>query len=391
MMTPDVRLIRNEIKVKSYFHQVSPNNRNKSGLAMHASCASPFRTGLLPLDARLRICADLAIVMSDLERIMHIPDMVLSPSVALATGVVGTAGFSYGLRRLERQSGEKTVVLMGMMSAFLFAAQMVNFPVFPGVSGHLLGGLLASVLLGPWAGACAVGAVLIVQCLVFSDGGLTALGANFINMGLIGSIGGYAIYAAVRRLIGGRAGVLLGAMIAAWLSVILAAGAFAIELAAGGRNAFLPVLSWMALVHAVIGVGEAVITGIVVRFVLLTRPDLLYEAEESPLGRGARWGQVALAGLATSLAVAVFLAPFAYDRPDGLEHVGAKLGFLPAQAPALFQSWIPDYQLSMLGDHFRLATAIAGALGTIVVFAVGSVLAWTFAGRRRGGIGPDAA
>src|SRR3954470_14123287 len=109
---------------------------------------------------------------------MHIPDAVLSPPVGIATGVVGAAGFLYGLRRLERQSGEKTVVLMGMMAAFLFAAQMVNFPVLPGVSGHLLGGLLAAVLLGPWAGACAVGAVLIVQCMLFGDGGLTALGAN---------------------------------------------------------------------------------------------------------------------------------------------------------------------------------------------------------------------
>ena len=322
---------------------------------------------------------------------MHIPDMVLSPSVALATGVVGAAGFTYGLRRLERQSGEKTVVLMGMMSAFLFAAQMVNFPVFPGVSGHLLGGLLASVLLGPWAGACAVGAVLIVQCLVFSDGGLTSLGANFINMGLIGSIGGYAIYAAVRRLIGGRAGILLGAMIASWLSVILAAGAFAVELAAGGKNAFLPVLGWMALVHAVIGVGEAVITGVVVRFVLLTRPDLLFETENPPQAWTARWGQAALAGLATSLAIAIFLAPFAYDKPDGLEHVGGLLGFIPDQVPALLRGLFPNYQWTVLGDHFRLATAVAGATGTIVVFAVGSVLAWTFAGRRRGGIGPDAA
>lgn len=323
---------------------------------------------------------------------MHIPDVVLSPSVAAATGVVGAAGFAYGLRRLERESGEKTVVLMGMMAAFLFAAQMVNFPVFPGISGHLLGGLLASVLLGPWAGACAVGAVLIVQCLVFSDGGLTALGANFVNMGLIGSVGGYAIYAPIRRAIGGRRGVLLGAMIAAWLSVILAAGAFAVELSAGGRGVFLPVLGWMAMVHAAIGLGEALITGVVVRFVLLTRPDLIHHIDDSPSGSGAaaRWGQVAFAGLAMALGVAIFIAPFAWDSPDGLEHVASRFGFISENAPAFLKGLIPDYKLTAIGgDNFRIATAGAGAVGTIAVFAVGSILARSFAGRKPKGIGPD--
>ena len=322
---------------------------------------------------------------------MHIPDAVLSPSVAAATGIVGAAGFAYGLRRLERESGEKTVVLMGMMAAFLFAAQMVNFPVFPGVSGHLLGGLLASVLLGPWAGACSVGAVLIVQCLVFSDGGLTALGANFLNMGLIGAIGGYAIYAPIRRAIGGRRGVLLGAMIAAWLSVILAAGAFAVELSAGGREAFLPVLGWMAMIHAAIGLGEALITGVVVRFVLLTRPDLIHQPEAKGPTPVVRWGQVAFAGVAAALAVAVFLAPFASASPDGLEHVGARFGFLRENTPSFLRGLIPDYKFGLFGgEKFRIATALAGAVGTVGVFVVGSILARSFAGRKPKGIGPDA-
>src|SRR3954454_19792480 len=157
---------------------------------------------------------------------MHIPDAVLDPKVAAATGAVAAAGLLAGLRTLEKRLGERTTVLMGTMSAFVFAAQMVNFPLGP-FSGHLLGGVLSAVMLGPWAGAVVIGAVLIVQCLLFGDGGLTALGANFINMGLIGSVGGYAIYAPIRRAIGGRKGVLLGAMAAAWFSVILASGAFA--------------------------------------------------------------------------------------------------------------------------------------------------------------------
>src|SRR3954471_1026638 len=210
---------------------------------------------------------------------MHIPDGVLAPEVAALTGVAAAAGFGYGLRRLERGLGERTTVLMGIMSAFVFAAQMVKFPVAPGVAGHLLGGVLAAVMLGPWAGAVVIAAVLIVQCFLFGDGGLTALGANFVNMGLIGSVGGYAIYAPIRRWIGGRRGILIGAMAASWFAVLLAAGACTIELSIlGQRRQFFGVLSWMALVHAAIGLGEALITGLVVRFILLTRPDLINPA-----------------------------------------------------------------------------------------------------------------
>ena len=131
---------------------------------------------------------------------MHIPDAVLSPAVAAATSVVAAGGLAVCLWKLKHHLAERTPVLMGVMSAFVFAAQMVNFPLYPlPISGHLLGGVLSAVLLGPWAGAVVIAAVLIVQCLLFGDGGVTALGANFVNMGLIGSIGGYAIYAPLRR------------------------------------------------------------------------------------------------------------------------------------------------------------------------------------------------
>src|SRR5262249_31829328 len=167
---------------------------------------------------------------------MHLPDAVLDPRVAAATYAAGGAGLVYCLRAVERQFRDRTTSVMGMMSAFIFAAQMVNFPVGPGVSGHLLGGVLAAVMLGPWAGATVIAAVLIVQCFLFGDGGLTALGANFVNMGLIGSVVGYAIYAPIRRKIGGRRGILIGAMTAAWFTVLLAAGACAIELSISGRR-----------------------------------------------------------------------------------------------------------------------------------------------------------
>jgi cobalt/nickel transport system permease protein len=322
--------------------------------------------------------------------------------VAAATGTLAVAGMFVGLRRLERLLGERTTVLMGTMSAFVFAAQMVNFPVGPlPISGHLLGGVLSAVMLGPWAGAVVIGAVLIVQCLLFGDGGLTALGANFVNMGLIGAIGGYAIYAPIRRGIGGRPGVLIGGMIAAWFSVLLASGAFAIELAAStaGRGAdFFRVLSWMALVHSGIGLGEALITGLVLRFVLLTRPDLVYEPEaleaggDLPAAPASGWGQITLAGLAIALAVGVFLAPFASGHPDGLEYVGAKLGFLEGEAPAVIAAPIPDYQLPVFGaGHVEVATAMAGLVGTLVVFGVGLGLARIFSRRGPEGVPPDAA
>jgi cobalt/nickel transport system permease protein len=324
--------------------------------------------------------------------------MVLDPKVAAVTSAIGAAGLLYAVRKLERRLGERTTVLMGTMSAFVFAAQMVNFPVWFGVSGHLLGGVLSAVLLGPWAGAVVVAAVLIVQCFLFHDGGVTALGANFINMGLIGSVGGYAIYAPLRRAIRGPKGTLIAAMLAAWFSVLLASGAFAIELAASGRRGdFLQVLSWMALVHSLIGLGEALITGIVVRFVLIRRPDLLEwggEPEGGP-GRAGRWGQSMAGGLAIAMGIAVFLAPFASEFPDGLEYVGQQLGFLPDEAEAsapLLPAPMADYELRVAGlDHARVATAMAGVVGTLVVFGLSWGMARILPQSKREGATLDAA
>ena len=310
---------------------------------------------------------------------MHIPDTALDAKVIVATLAIGTVGLAVAVRRLERRLGEKTTVLMGTMAAFIFAAQMVNFPVGPLVSGHLLGGVLASVLLGPWAGAVVIAAVLLVQCFMFADGGATALGANFVNMGLIGAVGGYAIYAPIRRVIRGNKGVLIAAMAAAWFSVLLASGACAIELAASGHgDRFLTILAWMALVHAIIGLGEALITGAVVRFLLVRRPDLFDEPDLSGERYYAakNWGQSMIGGLAVALAIAVFLAPFAYDRPDGLSYVGEKLGFLREDPSPEIPAPLPDYQLPIAGAaHVKIATAAAGLVGTLVVFSIAWVMA----------------
>ncbi len=311
---------------------------------------------------------------------MHIPDSVLDTKVIVTTAVVGAAGLAMAVRKIERRLGERTTVLMGTMAAFIFAGQMVNFPAGPGVSGHLLGGVLAAVLLGPWAGAVVIGAVLLVQSLMFADGGVTALGANFVNMGLIGAVGGYAIFKPIRRTIGGQRGVLIGAMAAAWFSVLLASGACAVELAASGHGGEFPrLLAWMALVHAAIGLGEALITGAAVRFLLLRRPDLFEETDlaVAPPGRGTKWGQAILGGLGVALAVAVFLAPIAWERPDGLEFVGKKLAVLAdEEGPPKVASPMPDYKLWVAGaGHVKVATAAAGVVGTLVVFGVALVMA----------------
>jgi cobalt/nickel transport system permease protein len=332
---------------------------------------------------------------------MHIPDAVLEdPKVLLSTGILAACGLSYSLNRLKHQLRDRTTVLMGIMSACVFAAQMVKFPLWPApVAGHLLGGVLAAVLLGPWAGACVIATVLIVQCLLCGDGGLLALGANFVNMGVIGSMIGYAIYAPIRNAIGGRKGILIGAMAAAWFSVILSAGAFAVEFAASGRfDMFLPVLSWMVLVHAGIGIGEALITGLVIRYVLQVRPDFIYQADIEPTASSRRWGQVAIAGLGMSLAVALFLAPVASELPDGLEMVGAKFGFIDeskSSAPVI-KPILPDYQIVGLERWKGVSTALAGAVGTLVVFGFGLGLARSFTvepelSTRVKGAAPDAA
>lgn len=311
---------------------------------------------------------------------MHIPDGFLSSPAILITGAASLAGFGHAMRRLRGVAGGRAPVMMGMMAAFVFAAQMVNFPVFPGVSGHLLGGVLSAVMLGPWGGMAVIGAVLLVQALLFADGGVTALGANFFNMGVLGAGLGYVVYRRIRMLAGGGPrGTLIGAVIAAWLSVILAAAACAVEITASHRSPlFLPVLGWMTLVHAAIGVGEALITGVVVQSILRVRPDLVPDPEAGPTVFGTRWGHPVLAGLAVAVATAVFLGPLASEWPDGFEYVGEKTGIAPEAGtePIVNISPMPDYQLWLPGlRSLALATALAGAVGTLAVFAVATVLA----------------
>ena len=214
---------------------------------------------------------------------MHIPDGFLAANIWVPAWFISIGGVGYCLKKTALVLKDKMVPLMGVMSAFIFAAQMLNFPVMGGTSGHLLGGVLAAVLLGPYAGAIVIAVVLTAQCLIFQDGGLTALGANIFNMSFLGAMGGYLIYSIIRKIIGDNKGIIIGTGIAAWASVVVASSACAIELAISGTSPLRVALPAMAGVHALIGIGEAIITCLVVGFVLKVRPDLIYMKEEAQI------------------------------------------------------------------------------------------------------------
>ena len=206
---------------------------------------------------------------------LHAPDGFLSVPVAAVMWVATIIVLAVAVRQTNRTLDDRAIPLMGVMAAFIFAAQMFNFQVIGGTSGHLLGGVLAAVLLGPWAGTLVMASVVGVQALVFQDGGLLVLGANIFNMGVIGTLGGYAVYRTLCRLLGGETRARIPAAgIAAWLSVVVAAAAIAVELALSGTTELALALPTMVGIHVLIGIGEAVITMAALAFIQVTRADL---------------------------------------------------------------------------------------------------------------------
>jgi len=207
---------------------------------------------------------------------LHIPDGFVSAPVAAAGWVATVAVVALSVRVANRRLEERAVPLMGVMAAFIFAAQMMNFPVAGGTSGHLLGGALAVVLLGPWAAIVVMTAVVGLQALLFQDGGLAALGANVLNMGIVTIAVGWAVYRIPRLVARDSRPVLLGAaFVAGWISVEAGAIATAFMLALSGTSPLNVVLPAMVGVHALIGIGEGLITAAAIAFVLSTRPDLI--------------------------------------------------------------------------------------------------------------------
>ena len=207
---------------------------------------------------------------------MHIPDGFLNNAINLTTAGISVVTMALALKKARQEMTEKEIPLVGVTAAFIFAAQMINFPVAGGTSGHFLGAALASILLGPWLSFIIMSLVLVLQCLGFADGGLTALGSNIVNMGLIGGIGSYIIFQVFRSFFSSNTrGFLSASAIASWFSVILASLACAVELGLSGTSPFSLVIPSMLGFHALIGIGEAFITTAILSAVLTARSDLI--------------------------------------------------------------------------------------------------------------------
>ena len=295
---------------------------------------------------------------------LHIPDGFLSFIVSAVCWAISAMILRVAISRTNKSLGEKQVPLMGVMAAFIFAAQMINFPVAGGTSGHLLGGALAAIVLGPWAAMVVMTAVIAVQSLLFQDGGLLVMGANILNMGLLTSVIGYGLYRAV--LGRSRRVKLVVAGFAAWLSVMAGALATALQLWLSGTSNLQTVMLAMLGVHALIGIGEALITVAALTFILQTRPGLVGEGSAAAHG-GRGW---VLAGVVLSLVV-LLLSPFASANPDGLERVATDLGFINRGQSAVYNI-LPDYTLPILGQT-PLSTIMAGLIGMLVVLALGLI------------------
>lgn len=303
---------------------------------------------------------------------MHIPDGFLDGKTVALTGAVAAAAVGVAVWHLRTSMQTSRIPLLGVSAAFIFAAQMVNFPVAGGTSGHLVGSVLATVLLGPSAALIAMTAVLFVQCFAFADGGVTALGANILNMGLVGCIVGWMVYVPVSRAIGGLFGKIVAATLAAWLSTVLAATVCAAELAVSGTAPWSLAFPAMAGIHMLIGVGEAVITATVLASIARIRPELLEPDRQSPV---VNFAPMLAYGMLIAVAIAVLGSPFASASPDGLDKAAADLKLVDKEgASRRLPAPMSDYKIPGIGWP-TAATSIAGGIGTIAVFGLGWVMA----------------
>ncbi|MCP3973026.1 MAG: cobalt ABC transporter permease [bacterium] len=310
---------------------------------------------------------------------MHAPDGFLNAGTAIATGVVSVGTVGAALRQTSNHLKDRQVPLAGITAAFIFAAQMFNFPVAAGTTGHLLGAAMAAILLGPTVGALVVTIVIVVQALAFADGGLTALGYNVLNMAIIPAFGGYAVFRLVRRVLPRSASGVIGAAgIASLVSVVFAAMAFSIEWLFGATVPvpFDTVFGAMVGTHSLIGIGEAVIAALVVGSVLAARPDLVHGAQDLDRSELAnrepiKVRVVAIAGVLVALFLATVVSQFAAGGPDGLEKVASDTGIIESeQDHALSNSLFAQYATEGV-DNESLSLALAGVAGTLITLAVG--------------------
>ncbi|MFF7856572.1 energy-coupling factor ABC transporter permease [Streptomyces sp. NPDC007904] len=353
---------------------------------------------------------------------MHAPDGFIDAPVSAAAGLVAAGAIALSLRGARREQGaspdgrggqlgaERTAPLAGLVAAFIFAVQMLNFPVAAGTSGHLLGGALAAILVGPCTGVLCVSVVLLMQAVLFADGGLTALGVNITTMAITTTVVAYALFRGlVKVLPRTRRSVTAASFLAALVSVPASAVVFTLLYAAGGTTdvSIGKVATAMVGVHVLIGIGEAVITALTVGAVIAVRPDLVYGArglrqrlrlrvngelvdapdtEPVPAPAAARSQRtVWAAGLVTSLVLAGFVSFYASADPDGLEKVAADHGIdKKAEEHANAGSPLADYGVEDVEDA-RLSGGLAGVIGVGVTVVVGTAVTWAVRRRRADG------
>lgn len=291
---------------------------------------------------------------------MHIPNGMLQGAICPVTAIISVAGVGFAAFRAFFSKAKPNAGRFAAITALIFACQMMNFPISGGTSGHLLGGVLAVALLGIPFGVLSLGLVVTIQCLVFSDGGFTVLGANILNMAIIGAGLGGIIQAYFKRFQSNPAHQALGLGISAWLAVMLAALACSVELAISGTIPFFRVIGAMLSTHAFIGIGEGLITAAVC-FAL-----------SSELVNNSQKKSVTVPLVASGI-IAIILSPFASGLPDGLEWVAQKFNFFHESAPT-FVSPLFDYTVSGISNEV-LTVSLAGLAGVIITFAI----AWTAA------------
>ncbi|MEV8452699.1 energy-coupling factor ABC transporter permease [Streptomyces sp. NPDC052095] len=346
---------------------------------------------------------------------MHVPDGFIDAPVSAVTGVVAAGAVAVGLRGARRELDERTAPLAGLVAAFIFAVQMLNFPVAAGTSGHLLGGALAAILVGPYTGILCVTVVLLMQGILFADGGLTALGVNVLDMGVVTVVVAYALFRGLLKVLPRtRRSVTAASFVSALVSVPAAAVAFTLIYWVGGTTD-IPigkVFTAMVGVHVLIGIGEALITALTVGAVIAVRPDLVHgarglattlklrvdgelvdapapAAEPAPAPAAARSHRGLWAtGLVTALVLAGFVSYYASSNPDGLEKVAADQGIdKKAEEHAAKDSPLADYGVKDVADA-RLSGGLAGVIGVGATVVVGSGVFYVL--RRRAQDTPEA-
>ncbi|MFE2055324.1 energy-coupling factor ABC transporter permease [Streptomyces sp. NPDC059446] len=338
---------------------------------------------------------------------MHVPDGFINAPVSAVAGVVAAGAVAVSLRGARRELDERTAPLAGLVAAFIFAVQMLNFPVAAGTSGHLLGGALAAILVGPFTGVLCIAVVLLMQGILFADGGLTALGVNITVMGVVTVVVAYALFRGLTRVLPRtRRSTTVAAFVAALVSVPAAAVAFTLIYAVGGTTdvPIGKVLTAMVGVHVLIGIGEAAITALTVGAVIAVRPDLVHGARglaaplklrvdgelvdapaaaPSPAPAAARsTRKVWASGMVAALVLAGFVSFYASASPDGLEKVAADKGIdEKVQEHGAADSPLADYGVKAIADA-RVSGGLAGVIGVGVTVAVGTGVFWVVRKRR---------